>query len=243
MTVTPVHLNENVTIYHADCLDVIQKIAFGNIDAVITDPPYGVMLGEVSNGQAREKNQQPYTTFSDTPEYVRSHVVPIIEQCIKRFSRVIVTPGNRNLWKYPQPDDIGCWYVPAATSVAKWGFACMNPILYYGKSPRAGKGDTPNSVNMQAVKDKTIAHPCAKPVKFMEWLVIKGSFPGDTILDPFMGSGTTGVACVQTGRRFVGIEIDEGYFQIAKAKIEEALSKPYLIPPAETEPPQQVSMW
>lgn len=212
----------DVKLMLGDCLELMRDLPAGSVDAVVTDPPYGVMLGEVSNGQAREKNQQPYAMFSDTPEYIISLVVPVIEDCIGRFGRVVVTPGNRNLWKYPPPDDIGCWYVPAATSRSKWGFACMNPILYYGKSPRAGKGDTPNSVNMQAARDKSIEHPCAKPLKFMEWLVLKASNPGDTILDPFMGSGTTGVACVKTGRNFIGMELDSTYFAIAERRIAEA---------------------
>ena len=161
----------DVTLHLGDCLEYVRTMDAGSVDAVITDPPYGVLLGEVNNGQAREKNQQPYSLFSDTPEYIEQLVVPVIELCIQKFGRVVVTPGNRNLWKYPSPDDIGCWYVPAATSRGKWGFACMNPILYYGKSPRAGRGDTPNSVNMQAVRDKTIDHPCPKPLAFMKWLI------------------------------------------------------------------------
>jgi len=65
-------------------------------------------------------------------------------------------------------------------------------------------------------------HPWQKPVKLLERIIKASSNPGDTILDPFMGSGTTGVACVQTGRNFIGIEIDPGYFEIAKKRIAEA---------------------
>jgi site-specific DNA-methyltransferase (adenine-specific) len=221
-------MSDDVTLHLGDCLEYVRTMDAGSVDAVITDPPYGVLLGEVNNGQAREKNQQPYSLFSDTPEYIEQLVVPVIELCIQKFGRVVVTPGNRNLWKYPSPDDIGCWYVPAATSRGKWGFACMNPILYYGKSPRAGRGDTPNSVNMQAVRDKTIDHPCPKPLAFMKWLIEKGSKPGDTVFDPFMGSGTTGVACMQTGRKFIGCEIDPGYFAIAEKRIRDAQMQGWL---------------
>jgi DNA modification methylase len=67
-----------------------------------------------------------------------------------------------------------------------------------------------------------MGHPCPKPLKFVKWLIKKGSKEGDTILDPFMGSGTTGVACVQTGRNFIGCEIDPGYFKIAEKRIHDA---------------------
>jgi DNA modification methylase len=66
-------------------------------------------------------------------------------------------------------------------------------------------------------------HPTQKPVALMRWCLDKAKVPpGATVLDPFMGSGTTGVACVQTGRNFIGIEIDEEYFSIAERRIAEA---------------------
>ena len=76
-------------------------------------------------------------------------------------------------------------------------------------------------------------HPTQKPVALMEWCL--GFLPdAKTILDPFMGSGTTGVACVKTGRAFIGIELDEGYFDIACRRIEEAYRQPdmFIAPPA-----------
>ena len=59
----------------------------------------------------------------------------------------------------------------------------------------------------------------------MDWILTRGTFPDECVCDPFMGSGTTGVACVQTGRRFIGIEIDPGYFEIAVKRIEKALAE------------------
>jgi DNA modification methylase len=65
-------------------------------------------------------------------------------------------------------------------------------------------------------------HPTQKPVRLMEYLITKLTKPGDTVFDPFMGSGTTGVACINTGRNFIGCEIDSGYFDIARKRIEQA---------------------
>lgn len=73
------------------------------------------------------------------------------------------------------------------------------------------------------VKDKKLyGHPTIKPIDIVENLVINSSLDGDVILDPFMGSGTTGVACINTNRNFIGIELDENYFNIAKERIEKA---------------------
>jgi DNA modification methylase len=69
---------------------------------------------------------------------------------------------------------------------------------------------------------EAVGHPHQKPLRVMRWLVDLCAPPAAAILDPFMGSGTTGVACVQTGRKFIGIEIDPGYFEIAKKRISEA---------------------
>ena len=65
-------------------------------------------------------------------------------------------------------------------------------------------------------------HPAQKPLALLTYLIEKATQPEDTVLDPFMGSGTTGVACVQTGRRFIGIEIDPKYYEIAQRRIAEA---------------------
>ena len=88
--------------------------------------------------------------------------------------------------------------------------------------------------------DQYFKHPTQKPIKLLNSLVRR--IPrGDTILDPFMGSGTTGVACVKLGRKFIGIEIDEGYFDIAVKRIQEAYRQPdfFVERPA---PPEQLNM-
>lgn len=213
----------DATLYLGDCREILPTLP--KVDAVITDPPYGVMLGEVDNGQAREKEQTPYTMFSDSPEYIAEVVVPSIKVALGKAQRGFVTPGNRNAWLYPSPDDFGVWYNPAGTGRSKWGFILAHMILYYGKDPKAGKNATASSawaLNDSVGDIKNKAHPCPKPEKFMKWAVGKASLEGETILDPFMGSGTTGVAAMQLGRKFIGIEIEPKYFDIACKRIENA---------------------
>ena len=81
-------------------------------------------------------------------------------------------------------------------------------------------GHRPNSFSSFATEPPN-GHPCPKPLEWMEWLVLKSSpFENETILDPFAGSGTTGVACIRTERRFIGIEKEPKYFEIACKRIE-----------------------
>ena len=216
-----------IELYCGDCLDILPTLEAGSVDAVITDPPWGVNLKAKrakKRGGGMTVREGEYI-HEDTPDYIKSVVLPAIKQCRQLSPAAAVTPGVRNCWLYPKPDDMGCFFSAAGTGCSRWGFVCMQPILYYGKDPYLANrmGSRPNSCGQTYPNDANAqAHPCAKPIRMMLWLVERASLPGMTVLDPFMGSGTTGVACVQTGRNFIGIEIDPGYFEIAKARIEAA---------------------
>jgi site-specific DNA-methyltransferase (adenine-specific) len=210
-----------------DCLEILPTLADKSVDVVVTDTPYGVNLTAKRAKQrgggvtARESS----VNYEDTPEYIERVVIPAIEECIRIASCVVVTPGTRNLWKYPPAADMGCFYSAAGTGMGRWGFTCMQPILYYGKDPYLARrlGSRPNSSGQTYPNDANkIDHPCAKPIRMMEWLVTRASLEGMTILDPFMGSGTTGVACVKLGRSFIGIEKEPKYYDIAARRIAEA---------------------
>jgi site-specific DNA-methyltransferase (adenine-specific) len=222
------------TLYLGDANDLIPTI---DADRVVCDPPYGVGLGEVVNGQSIAKDQKAYGGFSDTPEYIKDNIIPIFDKCIGKYKSVAATTGNRNMWLYPKPDDFGVWYNPAGTSRGKWGYnLVVTPILYWGKDPRAGKGSTASSCwgKSDSVADVKKFHPCPKPLLFMKWFVEKCSLEGETVLDPFMGSGTTALACITQGRKFTGIEIDADYFDLSCRRIEEAYRQPdmFIEPPA-----------
>jgi site-specific DNA-methyltransferase (adenine-specific) len=205
----------NATLYLGDARDVIPTLP--NVDAIVTDPPYGVEMG--SQNQPTERD--PYKTFRDTPENVRDAVVPAFALALERAKRAIVTPGTRCAFMYPEPYDIGAIYFPSGNGFARWGFCCSQPILYYGKDPKPNLRKEPNSVRCTEVSEKN-GHPCPKPLGLMLWLVARASLDGETILDPFMGSGTTGVACMNANRKFIGIEAEPDYFEIACRRIEDA---------------------
>jgi DNA modification methylase len=216
----------NCELYLGDSLEILPLL--DPVDAVVTDPPYGVMLGKLNTGQGRKKGQVKYDGFSDTPEYIKEKVIPIIELSIAMSKCALITPGSRNLLLYPQYDDIGVWFNPAGSGVGRWGFILAHMILYYGKNPKAtkpGNGASSAWLKQERIGDIKNIHPCPKPLNFMKWAVNKVSFENQIILDPFMGSGTTGVACIDLNRKFIGIEINETYFNAACKRIELAAAQ------------------
>ena len=127
------------------------------------------------------------------------------------------------MWLWPQPSHVGAFYYPSATGCNSWGFSCWQPIFYYGKDPylSIGKGSRPDSFQSTEKADRN-GHPCPKPISTWTRLVERVTLRGETVLDPFAGSGTTGVAALLEGRRFAGCEITEAYHAVASARLEEA---------------------
>jgi DNA modification methylase len=171
---------------------------------------------------------------------VRQLVREVVPLCLSISCRALVFCGPAMLWTYPEPASVGSVFTPNGAGRTAWGFQCTHPVLFYGKDPylQDGLGGRPNSykneqpshekINRQGVAGAAADHPCPKPLEWMRWAVGRASRIGETILDPFMGSGTTGVAAVKLGRRFIGIEIEPKYFDISCRRISEALKQPDL---------------
>jgi site-specific DNA-methyltransferase (adenine-specific) len=217
-------LSEDVTLYCGDCREVLPTLE--RVDAVVTDPPWG--LGELSGTTSKIRNRNSYQSFDDTEENIKSIVVPAIHSALALSNgRALAATGVRCMWFYPRPRAVGGFYQPAAVGMSPWGFAGFNPVLFYGKDPRDGKGQSSVMTRLTAPSSCN-EHPCAKPLFAMLWMVSKATLDGGVILDPFMGSGTTGVACVQLGRKFIGIELEPRYFDIARRRISDELKRPRL---------------
>lgn len=200
-----------------DCRDMINDVVF---DVVVTDPPYGVdLVARTTKHSTRSASKN----YIDTPDHVRSEIVPRVAEYIAKASTSAVATGNRMLQSYPQAAEIGGVFQPNGAGNGPWGFICFHPILFYGKCPflREGKGSRQTAVSATHWLSDAVDHPCPKPVQFMQWMVERVSFEGDTVCDPFAGSGATAMACIRTNRRFVGCEIDPSYFDIACKRIED----------------------
>ncbi len=203
-----------------DARDLLAQLPDGSVDACVTDPPYGIDGGR--GGTSRKRSKATYEgLWNDDEDYIRSTCIPIIEECRRVAKVVVLTPGNRWIQCYPRADDMGCFWQPAGAGIGPWGFVTFNPILYYGKDPRGGRCPVPSGRHV-VERPSCDEHPCAKPMAAWTWLVEKASLPGQIVMDPFLGSGTTAVACVQTGRHFIGCDTNPDYCAIAERRIAEA---------------------
>lgn len=220
------------TLYLGDCLEILPTL--GKVDAVVTDPPYGVDFQGKVTKHTDSRGERPVYADDETSW---AQTVPLaIEMALARADRGLIFPGTRRLQQYPSARDIGGICAPNGGGRSSWGFGCYHPALFYGSSPHVGARPTMTVIyhpGMHVTGENTIDHPCPKPIAFMEWAVNRASLPEHTILDPFMGSGTTGVACAKLGRRFIGIEIEPRYFDIACKRVEQAYSQPdmFIEPP------------
>lgn len=231
-------------LYLGDCLEVMPAI--GKVDAVVTDPPYGVNLGKCGDprGGSHGKNLRGYDGeySDDSYDQFVSYIVPRINLSIDFSERALVWTGP-HIHEQRKPDAIGGVFCPAGTGRTVWGFKQFLPALLYGKSPTVAKGlgaTCPTSFQSSERPDSdSSGHPVPKPIGWMMWSVRLASIPGETVLDPFLGSGTTLVACANLGRRGIGIEIEERYFDIACRRVEAAYRQPRLF---EDKPSRPVQM-
>ena len=219
-------------LYLGDCLEVMPDL--GKVDAVVTDPPYGIgyRANKRPEGRAAAVSYEGATVIGDDVPFDPSPFIdwPCIFWGANHFAGRL--PAGRWLvWdKRGDPKFYG------KTSFSDCEIAWSSDG---GKADRMYKQIWNGIVREgePAKKNSFRQHPTQKPIALMRWCL--GFLPdAETILDPFMGSGTTGVACVQLQRRFIGIELDETYFDIACKRIEEAYKQPSLFPAEKPKPPK-----
>jgi len=231
----------DATLYLGDCREILPTLP--RVDAVVTDPPYGVNFdgkaGHYRN-EPQAKRDDTYISYHDTAENFEAVVLPALRAALEAATCGVVFMASRNVQLLPR-GELGGIYLPNGCGRSSWGFQNFMHCVFYGADPytAAGMGSRPNGrYGLWGNDANEVDHPCAKPIAAMKWAVNRGSLEGATILDPFMGSGTTGVACTQLGRRFIGIEIEPKYFDIACRRIEEAWKQPRLFDEPKAKPVQ-----
>jgi site-specific DNA-methyltransferase (adenine-specific) len=216
----PYYSKNGITIYHGDCRDILPHLE--QVDLVLTDPPYGVNLSKKTT-KARHgfQGSQASVLYQDNPVEIKQLIETTMPELTRIADRMIIFCGATLLMAYPEPRSIGGVYSPAGTGMCNWGFQTFHPILFYGKDPYLadGLGSRPNGFVDQPSHEEQFDHPCPKPLKWMLWAITRGSRDGETILDPFMGSGTTLRAAKDLGRQAIGIEIEEQYCEIAASRL------------------------
>jgi len=240
MTFERVDLGDTVTLYRGDCLEVLPTLAVGSVDAVITDPPYGMKLNtdnsRFSGGTAGNIAKRGNGVGSANGKPIVGDDKPFDPSFLLSYGKLQIIFGwNHFADKLP----VGSCLVWIKRNEYAYGSFLSDAEIAWCSKGRGVycKKDLSNNA---IARDRV--HPTQKPVGLMKWLIEKYTFEGDTILDPFMGSGTTGVACVQTGRNFIGIEIDQQYFDVAAKRISDALNQPRLFDNVSQEQSKQECM-
>ena len=216
-------------LYLGDCLEVMPTL--GRFDGVvITDPPYGI---NHSTNQASSWRGKKIIGDIDTS---------LRDSALREFANVAAFGS----WKTPPLHETkGClvWDKGPASGMGDLSFPWkLSWELIYIRG-RAWSGLRDEGILRGHVQvsweSKGRSHPHMKPTSLVKALILK-ALTAETILDPFMGSGTTGVACVQLGRKFTGIEIDPDYFDIACRRIQAAVNEPRLDLPEPVKRPEPV---
>jgi DNA modification methylase len=207
-----------VELHLGDCLEVMKSIPDKSVDAVITDPPYGInwdtnyqfdlhnSSAEYAKNMKRKEHKRIAGDDSFDPTPLFKYKTVVLFGCNYFMDKL--PKGSLFVWDKRTKEGKAFMSEAEVAWSSKLGAVKMFSHCWQGFS--------------RASENSQHFHPTQKPVAVMKWLIEKNTHEGDTILDPFMGSGTTGVACVQTGRNFIGIEIDEGYFKIAEKRIKDA---------------------
>ena len=211
----------NATLYLADCLDVLPTLP--KVDAVITDPPYGIGMDGGNIG---------YKGFNDFARLGWDVAPPdaaLISLTIAAGSKAVIWGGN-----YFQLPPSRCWFIwdkgagfkgrTYAEAELAWTSLDANTRVFL-HDPLA-RGDY-----------KGKSHPTMKPEALMRWCINEAGSPS-TIIDPFCGSGSTGVAAMQLGKKFIGIEREQEYFDTACIRIENAQRQSVLFEPPSPKPEQ-----
>lgn len=214
----------------ADCRDVLPTL--GKVDAVVTDPPYGIGF--------------KYESHDDTADGYGEFIWSVIEQCENLCwpgSPIFVWQAMLNAGSFHQwfPRN---WRIFAALKnfvqvrPTPMQYA-WDPILVWwtpeGKPFRADNWGrdffVADTASVVADSSQKFGHPCPRPLDHLDYIIERFVKPRACVLDPFAGSGTTGVACAKLGRKFIGIEIEPKYFDIACRRIEAAYKQPDMFIP------------
>jgi len=212
-----------ITLHLGDCLEYLRTMEAGSVDAVVTDPPYGIGF--------------KYATHIDTTEKYGEwiwEIISLAESKCNPGSPIFVFQSMLNCRKFSEwfPRDYRIYaaaknFVQMRPIEMQFSF---DPVIVWWKDGERWSAGTNSkdffvantSPSSRIGLNNVEGHPCPRPLDQMRMIIEQWVSPDTTVFDPFMGSGTTGVACIQTVRNFIGCEIDPTYFAIAEKRIKEA---------------------
>lgn len=222
-----------VDIRLGDCLELMKNIPDGSVDLVLTDPPY--IIETVGAGIYKQADKQYVKELDGIKDGFdekvldeicrvmkkinvyffcsQKQIIPLIDYFVKKKN------CNWNILSWHKSNPVPACGNKYLTDTEFILFFREKGVKIYGEyETKFTYYVTP----LNQKDKKQYSHPTVKPIKILQNFIVNSTLENGVVLDCFMGSGSTGVACVNTNRHFIGIEIDEGYFNIAKKRIEEA---------------------
>ena len=225
-------------IYNEDCLEGMKRIPDGSVDLVVTDPPYrltsrgtsGSMGGAFWTGDLAKSGQVFESGNVDISDWIRE-----CYRVLKDGTHLYVMTNDKNLTNclnqidsnkfkfiktltWVKPNKIcGRWYMTQKETIILARKGSQRPIN------NASTSDVLFTPDFKKLKSNGLnLHDTEKPIELMQTLIENSSKNGEVVLDPFMGIGSTAIACINTNRSYIGFELDPEYFKIAKQRIDEA---------------------
>jgi DNA modification methylase len=240
----------SVSLFQGRCEEVLPALPDASVDTLITDPPYALtdlawdkkfdlaFFWQQVNRVCREDavmvlfSQQPFTTdlISSNRAAFRYELIWHKSNAVGWLSaRRRPLRAHENVLVFARRFRGSIYRSQMSTGFKPYRTLSREAVPHYGKQrmstriTQSSKGERyPRSVLHFSNRNSPSLHPTQKPLALMEWLVKTYSEEGCVVLDPFMGSGSTGVACANNGRSFIGIEQDEAYFKVARRRLDEA---------------------
>jgi site-specific DNA-methyltransferase (adenine-specific)/modification methylase len=217
----------NATLYHGDCHQILPSL--GNVDAVIADPPYGINLGKISGTGRNRWNEGTNYGFNIVGDDHDFDPTPWLG-----FGKVVLFGGNHFGSRLP---DASCWLIwdkrdgGTSDSCADCELAWTNlkgPARLFSQKWRGMVRSGEENVSRGAIR----LHPAQKPVAMLAWVIEQCKLPaGAVILDPYMGSASLGIAALRGGYRYIGIDIERRWFDVACTRLEQEVSQGQLFTP------------
>ena len=222
-------------LWHGDCLELMKNIPDGSVDLVLTDPPYVIETsgGGLYKSESVKYNKEIEFMKNGFSEKVLEEICRIMKKinvyffCSQKQIPILLDffvnkkKCNWNLISWHKTNVVPACGNKYLTDTEYILFFREKGVRVYG-TYETKKTYYVTPTNQK--EKKLYGHPTIKPQEILNNLIVNSTKENEVVFDGFMGSGSTGVACVNTNRHFIGIELDEGYFNIAKKRIEEAVN-------------------
>ena len=217
-----------VKLFQGDCLELMKNIPNNSVDLLLTDPPYGIdFQSRYHNDKTKRKpkilnDKKPFTDFIPLIKSKIAKTGGIL--CFTRWDvqQIFIDEFIRNGLK---PKNVLIWDKKSngMGNLKKAFGGRYESIIWIPNDDFKFKSGRPQDlISVPRVPPHKLIHPNEKPVKLLEFLIEKTTSQNATVLDCFMGSGSTGIACINTNRDFIGVELDEKYYKIAEERIKNA---------------------